>query len=149
VSEPIVTNSTCLIALERIGQLALLPGLFDPILAPPKVHEEFGVSLPWLRRQAPASRTTVAALMLMMAEGEAEAIALAAEQKCRVILDDRKARLIAKQMGLKVIGTVGVLVKAKRSEIIPQIKPLLDALQACGFRLSAPLMAEALRLARE
>jgi len=149
VKEPVVTNSTCLIALERIEQLQLLPALFEPIIAPPRVQDEVGISLPWLLVQPPSSRTTVSALMLLAGEGEAEAIALAAERRCRVILDDRKARRIAQQMGLRLIGTAGVLIKAKRSGIIPVIRPLLDALQARGFRLSAPLMCEALRLAGE
>ena len=149
MKEPVVTNSTCLIALERIAQLDLLHALFEPILAPPKVYDELGVSLPWLRVQLPTSQTTVTALMLLAGPGEAEAIALAAERRCRVILDDRKARRIAQQMGLKLIGTIGVLVKAKQNGIIPSIKPLLETLQARGFHMSASLKSEALRLAGE
>lgn len=149
MKEPVVTNSTCLIALERIGHLQLLPALFEPIIAPPKVQEELGISLPWVLLRTPTNQTAVKALLLLAGEGEAEAIALATELRHRVILDDRKARRIAQQMGLRVIGTAGVLIKAKRNGIIPRIGPLLDALQGCGFRLSTPLISEALRLAGE
>jgi predicted nucleic acid-binding protein len=45
VKEPAVADSTCLIGLERIGGLNLLQSLFEPILIPPKVQEEFGVTL--------------------------------------------------------------------------------------------------------
>lgn len=89
------------------------------------------------------------ALQLLVDEGEAAAIALAAELGWHVVLDDRKARRIARQMGLKVIGTIGVLVKAKQAGIIPTIMPLLEALGTAGFHLSAPLKSEALRLAGE
>ena len=42
--EPAVTDSTCLIGLDRVGRLDLLPKLFDPIAAPPEVEREWGLS---------------------------------------------------------------------------------------------------------
>ena len=149
MKERAVTNSTCLIALERIGQLDLLPALFEEVVAPPSVHEELGAPPSWLAVKSPANRTTVDAFRLLVHEGEAEAIALAAELGWRVILDDRKARGLARRMGLKVVGTIGLLVRAKQSRIIPAIKPLITALEGVGFRLDADLKAEALRLAEE
>lgn len=57
----------------------------------------------------------VATLKTQVDEGEAEAIALAMELgDVFVILDDRKARQLALQLNLKVIGTVGMLLRAKR-----------------------------------
>ena len=50
----------------------------------------------------------------MVDDGEAEAIALAYEKGWRIILDDRHARKIAARLGVAMIGTVGILVKAKR-----------------------------------
>jgi hypothetical protein len=49
LKEAVVTDSTCLIALERLGQLDILPSLFEPIYALPEVSREFGTSLPWLK----------------------------------------------------------------------------------------------------
>ena len=147
--EPAVTDSTCLIGLERIGRLDLLPSLFDPIAAPPKVIEEFGSSPSWLQVLSPTNRQAVFALQLTVDLGEAEAIALALERNWRIILDDRKARLVARRLGLKVIGTVGVLLRAKRKGIVSRIAPLLQDLEAAGFYLSEALKREALRLAGE
>ena len=56
MKEPVVTDSTCLVGLERIGRLDLLPVLFEPILSPPEVHREFGTSLSWLSVEAPTDQ---------------------------------------------------------------------------------------------
>ncbi len=149
MKEPAVSNSTCLIILERIGQLNLLPALFEPVWVPPKVQEEFAIPLDWLRVEAPSNTALVAVLKALVDEGEAEAIALAREKEALLILDDRKARRWARQLGIRLVGTAGVLVRAKRQGIIKAVKPLLEAVQQKGFYLSPDLTAEILRLAGE
>lgn len=148
MKEPVVIDSTCLIGLDQIGHLKLLPDLFDPVVAPPEVERESGISPQWLRIEVP-NPVLVAALQANVDDGEAEAIALAAERQWRIVLDDRKARDLAQRMGLTVIGTVGILVRAKRSGLIAWIKPLLDDLSRQGFRLSETLKREALLLVGE
>lgn len=146
---PAVVDSTCLIGLERIGRLDILSALLDPVLAPPAVVLEFGSQPAWLTLECPESAGTVAALKLAVDAGEAEAIALAYELSCRVILDDRKARRVALQLGIPVTGTVGLLLRAKHAGSLPALLPLLDALDANQFHVSRALRAEALRLAGE
>lgn len=145
----VVADSTCLIGLERIGRLDLLQALFKQILIPPEVEREFGSSLSWLRIHAPTNRELVASLRIVVDDGEAEAIALACEERCPVMLDDRHARSVASGLGLRMIGTIGILIRAKNQRTIPEIRSLLDALEANGFRIGAPLKQEALRLAGE
>jgi predicted nucleic acid-binding protein len=99
--------------------------------------------------ETPKSLGTIAALKLVVDAGEAEAITLAYERGCRIVLDDRKARVAAAQLGVPITGTVGLLLKAKQAGHIPAILPLLDALDANQFRVSLALRAEALRLAGE
>lgn len=149
MKEPIVTDSACLIGLERIGHLDLLPALFEPILIPPEVNREFGVIFAWLRIESPSDAAMVATLKLLVDDGEAEAIALASERKMRIILDDRQARLVAKNLDISIIGTVGVLVQAKQVGIIAMLKPVLSKLEAKGFYISNALKEEALRIAGE
>ncbi len=48
MKEAVVLDSTCLIGLDQINRLEILPALFEPILAPPEVEREFGASPPWL-----------------------------------------------------------------------------------------------------
>lgn len=93
---------------------------------------------------------SAAALRTHLHRGEAEAIALAAEiQADRIVLDDKKARRIARELGLRLIGTVGVILRAKREGVVPECRPLLDGLTQEGFYLSDALYREALRQAVE
>ena len=145
-----VTNSTCLIGLERIGRLDLLPQVFSTVFAPPTVATEVRTPASWLRIQAVQNSAVVATLKTQMDSGEAEAIALAMELgDVLLILDDKKARRVAGQIGLKVIGTVGMLLRAKRAGVIAEVKPLLTELLQANFRISDGIIQEALRLSGE
>ncbi|MDJ1175914.1 DUF3368 domain-containing protein [Roseofilum capinflatum] len=147
---PGVTNSTCLIGLERIGRLDILPQVFTPITIPPAVQTEVGISTSWLTVQAPENLSTVQTLKTQVDDGEAEAIALALELKnVIIILDDLSARRIAQQLQLKVMGTVGMLIQAKQKNIIPAIKPILESLAEANFRISDAIIDKALELADE
>lgn len=146
---PVVADSSCLISLERIGELEVLPALFHPVVVTPEVMREFGVSLPWLGVEAPSNPALVAVLGLLVDTGEAEAIALAQERGWRIILDDRRARAVAVRLGVRIIGTVGVLVRARQRGVVAALRPLLDSLELGGFHISPALRQEALRLAGE
>jgi predicted nucleic acid-binding protein len=119
------------------------------VYAPPEVERESGLSPAWLKIEKPSNPALVAALKVTVDDGEAEAIALAAERRWRIVLDDRRARDVAQRMELKVIGTVGLLIRAKRAGLLPWIKPLLNELTEKGFHLSETLKREALRLVGE
>ncbi|MDI6734969.1 MAG: DUF3368 domain-containing protein [bacterium] len=89
-------------------------------------------------------------LGLYLGSGEAEAIILGRELAADyVILDERIAREIASQIGLKVIGLLGILVKAKEKEIVSQVKPLIEALRRERFRVSENLVNEVLKMVGE
>lgn len=149
MTNPVVVDSTCLIGLERLQRLDLLSALFDPIYVPPEVAREFGTVLPWFSVRAPSDRATLDALNMLVDAGEAEAIALARELAVKVVLDDRKARAVGGRMGLSVLGTLGILVQAKRAGLVDAIRPLLERLEALGFHMSGGLKEEALRLVDE
>lgn len=102
MNEAVVTDSTCLIGLERINRLDLLPALFDIVWIPPEVEREFGISYDWLHVEAPTDTALVNALKLMVDDGEAEAIALASEKQLKIIVDDRQ------------VGTATIHFAAKR-----------------------------------
>jgi predicted nucleic acid-binding protein len=149
VKEPVVADSTCLIGLERVGMLHILPQLFDKISIPPAVHSEFGKEFNWLEQEHLAVTPLVTALRMVVGKGEAEAIALAVQNDRLLITDDKQARAAAKRFGLSVIGTVGILLRAKAGELIDELKPILDDLQDNGFYMSHALREEALRIAGE
>ena len=82
--------------------------------------------------------------------GETAVLALALEsQDAVVILDDGLARHQAKRMGLRLTGTLGLLIDAKRAGYIEAVSPHLDALQSLRFRLDPNTRLAVLRLAGE
>jgi predicted nucleic acid-binding protein len=83
--------------------------------------------------------------------GEAAAIALALEVDADMILaDERKGRKKAAEMGLEVVGLLGVISEAKRRRLIPACRPMLDALERdARFWISRRLRDRFLAIAGE
>ena len=85
-----------------------------------------------------------------LGDGEWEAIALSVELGASAILiDDRPARRLAEAAGLNVIGTLGLLLEAKRQGHVKTIRAELDKLLETSFFLSQQLYDQLLRLAGE
>ena len=68
---------------------------------------------------------------------------------CLAGLDDRMARALAEQLGIRVVGVVGILLKTKRAHLLSSMSAGLDNLRAEGFRISPELYQEAIRLPGE
>lgn len=140
---PVVSNSSPLIALEQIGQIELLHSLFAEILIPDQVAAETVASVqprPWIRQQSLSLSVLPLVQRPTLGPGEREAICLAIEVKAgAILLDDDPARKLAVQLGLPVIGTAGVLVLARERQLIPVVRPCLDALIENRFFLSRAL----------
>jgi uncharacterized protein len=150
--EPVtVANSSCLIALDSIDQLELLRQLYQIVTIPEAVVHECGTPLPaWFRIEAVQNKSLVKTLRLGLGPGESEAIALAGEVLAsRLILDDRKARRAAQQLGLPVVGTLALLLRAKQEDLIPNVREVLDDLAVAEFWISDALRNDTLRRAGE
>lgn len=159
----VVADSSILIALSAIGQLDLLLARFPGgIAVPPAVWDEVvgkggersGArevgSKDWIRVEHPSNRALVQTLRSWLDSGESEAIALAYEKQTSVLLDEREGRRRAQWLGLKVLGTVGLLVWAKQTGRIGSLREQLDVLQSeGGFRMSRSLYEYALRTVDE
>jgi predicted nucleic acid-binding protein len=82
--------------------------------------------------------------------GESEAIALAEEMGAdQLLIDEKAARRVAMTRNLPLIGTMGVLLLAKRQGEIENIKNILDQMQRQGTRISDRLYQQVLILAKE
>lgn len=146
----VVVDTSCLIALERIDQLALVPAVFPDVVAPPVVAEEFGHSPTWLRVRTVQNTQAAAALRTQLDEGEAAVLALALETEDQTVLvDEKKARRIARQLELRTVGTLGLLLRAKQQDLVPDVRSLMDALIAADFRIADALYDEVLHRADE
>jgi uncharacterized protein len=148
-----VSNSSPLIALEQVGQLDLLEKLFADTIVPPAVVREIAptVQLPaWMTIQPLGQPIEPQVISASLGAGESEAISLALEIKADlIILDERSARRLAVSLCLKIIGTVGILLDAKKYGHITEIRSHLDNLISFGFRISPQIYNQALAKAGE
>lgn len=148
----VVSDTSPIRALDHLQLLDLLSRLFEVVLIPPAVRDELArprrrfravdvVQIPGATIQAPADLTRVRELERELQAGEAEAIALAEEVQAELLVDERVGRLAAVQRGLRVTGTVGLLVEACRRGMIPSVAPLLERLRSeLGFHLTDDLI---------
>ena len=153
LAETIVCNTGPLIALAGIDRLAVLEKLYSRVLVAEAVFRELTGSkrfasaatvfdLPWLeKRGLPAAPDPL--LRSELGEGEAQTIALALQTKAdRVLIDERKGRRVASLIyALKVTGTGGILLAAKRAGLVQEIGPLMQQMRANGYFVSARLIA--------
>ena len=160
--QPLVCDTTVLLYLGRISQADLLPALFTPVYVPEPVMLELDMGrllrpdtfnpqdCAWA---APVTVPQDAIDVLppnRLGAGERAVVAYAhAHQGCIAGLDDLQARRLAEGLGLAVVGTLGVLLRAKRAGLLSIVRPLLDALNAQGFRLDSNLYQDVLGLAGE
>ena len=150
----VVSNSSPLIALAEIEHLSLLAELFESILIPPAVAAEIAPTISnhpaWLRVESLKTPIRQDVIRPSLGRGEREALSLAADLAAEwLIVDDLAARRVARELHLRVTGTLGVLLAAKRRGVIPLLRPPLDRLIEKSFFLSPPLYAELLALAGE
>lgn len=151
----VVSDTTAISSLLTIGQDDLLVKLFNRVMIPPAVWAEllaFHPEVPdWLEVVTISQPQRVAEYQRHVHSGEAEAIALALEVRPDwLLVDDSDGRRLAKHEGAPVIGLMGVLLLAKQQGLLPNVKPMIDALEfKAGFYLSAAVRNEVLRLAGE
>ena len=147
----IISDISCFIILTKIGELELLHKVYGQIFTTPEIVAEFGETLPeWVKVEEATDKYRQTILELQIDKGESSAIAPALEMTdSNVILDDYKARKIAERLGVNFTGTLGVIVKAKLSGIIPSVKPILEKIKQTDFRLSAEIELEILKEADE
>jgi len=153
----VVSDASVLIGLSAINRLIILQSLFGELLIPEAVYREIvtaGKGRPgehqvqaatWIRYQAVVNLSLSADLQGKLDDGEAEAITLAVEVGADILLmDERRGRQLAKSHGLRPLGTVGVLLRARRVGLIGSLQADLDALLHMGFRISQAIYHKAL-----
>jgi len=157
----VVSNTSPLVYLHQVRQVDLLSQMYGRVHIPRAVAAELRAGLkrgfsvpdphhlPWLHVQ-PIQDETLVPSVVDLGAGEAEAIALALSSAgSLLILDDALGRRIARLNKLRFTGTLGVLVKAKQSGLLPRVAPVLEALQSTTMWLRRDLIQWALREAGE
>jgi predicted nucleic acid-binding protein len=154
----IISNATPLIAFARIQRLELLHQVMGTLVIPEEVANEIRgyqgghyatIDLTheaWIAVQAVQSAAQVQLLLPTLDRGEAEVIALALEQHAQlVLLDELTGRKVAESLQLPVVGSVGILIRAKQMQLIPAVRPLLEQMIQRGVRYSQRFVTSILR----
>jgi predicted nucleic acid-binding protein len=156
----IVSDASSIIALAVCEKLDLLDKLFGQVYIPQAVFDELIIPnkpnvemiTEWAKnRIIPVKNTTtVAAFSLNLDPGESEALSLFWEIAADYLLiDEKKGRTIASRNGVKTIGAIGILLSAKQTGLLAEVKSSLDRLMNAGFRMSNILYRQILEKAGE
>ena len=151
-----VVNASPLILLGKIGRVALLGELSDELIVPEVVAREVGAkpegeriiseiaSLPGARFESEIA-TSSEIVAWNLGRGESQVLALAGTYlRSRAVLDDLEARRCAQSLGLSLIGTLGVVLRARRKGVIERARPVIEHLRKVGLYASDSLVERAL-----
>lgn len=158
----VVSDSTILIGLVKIGKLDLLKEIFFKVYIPEEVFKEVverGKGKPgsevikeaaWIEVRPAKDKIQVNFLLGSLEKGEAEVLVLARELEVDLILlDEEKARKSAVIAGFEIMGLLGLFVLAKNLGLIDKIRPLVDELRIKRFRISDKIIEKTLTKAGE
>jgi predicted nucleic acid-binding protein len=156
VSDIWIVNASPIVVLAKVGRLNLLTELSDEILVPSGVVSEVlagadsdparsALEGGWGRRVLGVNVPGIVQEWSLGA-GESEVSALAMETNGRTaVLDDAEGRMCARALGVAVIGTLGVVLRAKRRRAIACAGEAIVALQDAGLRLDDTTIRQALK----
>lgn len=152
VNDVAIINASPFILLSKSGSIDLLPRLFKTVLMPKAVFAEIiighdavselveHVSRSWLDVIDVPTHTDVSVWNL--GDGETEVLSHAFSEKLHylALIDDRMARKCAESLGLRTMGTAGLIVSAKRNGLLPTVRPTIENLIEKGLYLSEELI---------
>jgi len=159
----VVADASPLIAFGRINHLSLLSNTLGTIIIPQVVADEclLDIARPGAKQIQQAIRqkkiilhanpniNNYQELHNLLGEGETNAIVLALQLNTGLLIDEKLGRGAAQKLGLKIIGTAGVLLLAKHHRLINKISPLISELKQAGYYLSDALLKDVLKRAKE
>lgn len=157
----VIVNTSPLQYLFQISLLELLPSLYGQVIVPEAVMlelnrgQELGCSLPniekfvWVTVKRPQNPVLLP-LAGGLGAGESAVLTLAREiPGALAVLDDRRARRYARLLGVRLTGTLGILLKAKHAGKLAALHPVMEQLEKLGFRFHHDTRNAILKLAGE
>ena len=147
----VISDSSCLILLSKIGRLDILKGLYQEIFIPEAVYEEVTAkkdtaesllkTSDWIRVCKVIDRDRLEDMPPQLHLGEREAILLYTDLNADlIIIDDNNARKEATRRGLRITGIIGILARAKDAGMIPAVRPLVEQLEREHFYISQDIL---------
>lgn len=150
-----VMNASPLILYARIGRLDLIEAMAPVLFVPQKVIDEVRVGLckddsaqiavEWaMPRVIPDEQVPVSVEHWDVGPGESQVITHCIDNKRWAVLDDCMARRCAKAHSISVIGSLGMVLRAKQRGTISKAKPLIYKLKSAGMFVDDELIARCL-----
>ncbi len=132
----IVSNTTPILSFIKLDRLDILEEIYNEIIIPETVYHELEqgknkyykdiAKENWIKIHKVKNKNLIKQLEIYLDRGETEAIALSLELSADLLLIDEKlGRKLAEENRIKITGTIGILLKAKKKWIIKEVKPLL------------------------
>lgn len=153
----VVIDSSPLIGLAIVDGLVWLPKLFDAVFLPESVKQEVlpgkaargeeaiahAIAAGWLKVWP---EPIEAQLDIDLDAGETDCINLGFSHANEVLLimDERAGRAVAKEKGLRVIGTAAIIGQAKKQGLISSAREVFEVLHTSDFRISAAVISQVL-----
>ena len=157
----VVVNSTPLIALSKAGNLNVLEKMYEHIIIPRAVFNEVTAkddavrtlllqSSDWIEIQDIKDSSKKMIFKSRLHDGEVEVMILAEEIGADlVVIDDYAARKTAEYIGLKLTGTIGVLIKAKQNGLLDRVMPIVEIMEQNGIFYSEKLKQQIRNIVEE
>jgi predicted nucleic acid-binding protein len=147
----VIADTSCLIVLTKVDELELFHGTYSPVLIPPEVAREYGQPIPdWNLIEQPSDLAVMSLSEVKLNPGERSAIALSLDRPdALLVIDDNDARNVATVLGLRVTGTLGVIIAAKNAGAINSVIPVFEKIRSTDFYLSKEILRQAIREAGE
>lgn len=156
----LVADTSPLLALARVDFLEKLPYLFGKIYITQSVlaeclHKPAQLDAQQVQRAldnawlVPVDDPIVRTSLLTLDRGEQTALEFALQHNAVVLIDEKCGREVAKNHHLKIIGAIGILLLAKKHQLIPAVKPSLESLVASGYFIGDHIVRSVLELAGE
>jgi predicted nucleic acid-binding protein len=155
IAETWVINASPLILLGKLGRIDLLEQLAKQIMVPQAVLLEIaaggavdaglGDTLAWARNRAVEDVLVPISISGWdLGAGESQVLAHCLLGRYRAVLDDGEARAAAKVHSLPMVGSLGVILRARKAGLISAARPLVEQLVESGSYLSTELIRQAL-----
>jgi predicted nucleic acid-binding protein len=158
-----IVNASPLILLTKIGRIDLLDAQDVDVVVPLRVFQEVSLDAadpehPVVRAiqdggwsvAVPSSPVPQSLSRWKLDPGEESVLTVALQSPgCEVVIDDRAGRRCAEAHGIALVGTVGLVILAKRIGRITQARPIIEDLRRVGLYVSDAVIADALKRAGE
>lgn len=149
-----VINASPLILMGKLDRLDIIQRLAPQLIVPSAVIQEISAgicdtttarTIEWATQFAAPDKAVPASILSWdIGTGESQVLTHCLSTERTAILDDGAARAAAKAHQVQLLGSLGIILRAKAGGLIPAARPLIEQLVACGSYLSAELVNAAL-----